>query len=174
MAASTWLKWIQGIGSALNTFTGSNTAKFAGNMYANSVNAGLNRTAAQNMAEKIEMGRQYGIHPLEAIGGNTSAGATIPMQNPFGGTQTVKSDPNERLNTRIKEESLKSLLREAQDAKWKYSIVIPVTHPELPGETLWGFNPKYQMFGTTAQAIVLASNRKTALKMLMKGFPPRS
>ena len=94
--AATWLTWIKGIGDALNSFTGSNTAKFAGNMYANSMNSANQRTVGQNMTEKILVGRKFGIHPLEAIGGNSSPSATIPMQNPFGGTQQVQQqDPTE-------------------------------------------------------------------------------
>ena len=166
------ISWI--LGSTLfkgaERLLGSNTAKFAGNMYANSVNAGLNTTAGQNMEDKILMGRKHGIHPLEAIGGNTNAGATVAMQNPMGGTtQVQQKDPIEE---ETKRRVLQSLIDEANDRKWKYSLLVPVSMKGEKNKKYWGLNSHYFGYTFLASTIQMAANGNEAFLQIMEQLSP--
>lgn len=135
-------------------------------MYANSMNSANQRTVGQNMTEKILTGRKFGIHPLEAIGGNSSPSATIPMQNPFGGTQQVQQqDPTE---TRTKKLIMEQLENEAKDRKYKYSLLVPVSLKGEPNKKYWGLNSHYFGYTFVASSIQAAANGQEAWAKLLE------
>lgn len=152
----------------LEKILGSNTAKFAGNMYANSVNAGLNRSDAQNMEERIAVARRHGIHPLEAIGGSTSSGPTIPLQNPFGGTSI--QEPKDEVEEKTKRLVLEQLQNESNDRKYKYSLLVPVSLKPGDPKKYWGLNSHYFGYTFVASSIQAAANGKEAWSKIVNGM----
>lgn len=136
------------------------------------------RFARDGLGWRIEDAKKHGIHPLAAIGASPGPMPTIPMQAPqsnlgalLSNMITPHTNPTNIMDAEIQRETLASLRREAKSAKWDYSLLIPVTHPHAPGKTFWGFNPKYQMYGSTAQALVIAANKDEAFKLLLEQAP---
>lgn len=120
----------------------------------------------------------YGIHPLAALGASPNTGPVVPMQNPLGPLSAALAnqqiDPDTGINRELKEYALREAKRREADAKWEYSILIPVSHPHLPeGKKLWAFNSKYAMYGLTAQTMVVAANSKEAMSLIFKGATPQ-
>ena len=170
---ATPLEWIKGIGTVLEFFdsaAGSNTAKFAGNMYANSQNAANQRTAAQNMQEKILMGRKYGIHPLESIGASAGPSPTIPMQNPFGGTTPAQPQEQvDQVEQETKQLILENLRRESKDSEHRNSLLVPVSLKPGGQKKYWGLNSHFFGYTFVASSIQAAANGKTAWDAILKG-----
>ena len=118
-----------------------------------------------------------GIHPAACMGVTQEQGASIPMQNTMGSMSGAlmaqQTDPDTGINRELKEYALKEAKRRESDAKWRNSILIPVTHPDLPpGKKLWAFNSKFAMYGTISQGLVLAANSNEAWGYIMQKATP--
>ena len=122
------------------------------------------------MRERIFVGRQEGIHPLEAIGGSTSSGPTIPFQNPMGGTQVA--EPVDNVAEKTKKLVMEKLEREADQEKYKYSLLVPVSMK--PGDTkkYWGLNSHYFGYTFIASSIQAAANGKEAWEKIVEQLSP--
>lgn len=162
------LAFLTGVIPWLEKILGSNTAKFAGNIYANYANSANRQTVGGNMEQQILIGKKYGIHPLEAIGGNVGSTPAIPMQNPLAGIQGKVEENN--LDTKIKEESLNALLRESNDHRNKYSLMIPLslTPDSKDGKKWWGVNSNYLGYNFLSTGLVYAANGEEALKLALE------
>lgn len=137
----------------------------------------MDRYAKRSTTWTIRQCMAFGIHPAKCMGVNPASGPTIPMQNPLGHVSgalaATQIDPDSGINRELKEYALREAKRQEQDSKWRNSILIPVTHPDLkPGQKLWAFNSRFAMFGTLAQTLVLAKNADQAWNLIMKGATP--
>jgi hypothetical protein len=156
---------LAGVGGGLLSLLGQNSA--------NHSNRSMQYDMAKNgLSWKIQDAAKHGIHPLAAIGAAPGPMPTIPMQNSLAGMSTAlvnhantlgSQDP---VSAQIKQYTLDQLRRESENAKWDYSLLIPVDHPQYPGLKFWGFNQRYQSYGTFANGVVLAANKDQALELL--------
>lgn len=136
--------------------------------------------AKQGVGWKIEQAKKYGIHPSVAIGASQGPMPTIAMQNPLanlsGGLSNAAAMHHQQKSDEIDAELKKYALEEAKarayDRLFEYELLIPVTHKDYPGQTIWAFNPKYLAYGTFATAVVIDANKDGALKKFKEMITP--
>lgn len=172
--------WIPYAASAISSLMGGRSG------YDSAGNAIQTYATKQNLktlpSSFVQGWSQAGIHPLAALGGGTGMMHTVPLQKTQAGLEGMSSALNQIgnymnqnndmvLDRRIKQETLAALVHEAKNRKWDSHILIPVKHKDYPGKQFWGFNPKYQMFGSLSQAIVIAGNKKEAMDLLIGDLP---
>lgn len=125
--------------------------------------------AKHGLSWRIEDAKKHGIHPLAAIGASPGPMPTIPMQNEFAGLSRAFQNlprPTNPIDERLKMYALEEAKRRAHDSQYDYELLIPVQHKDMPGQTLWAFNPRYLAYGTFATSVVMAANKDLALKMI--------
>lgn len=138
-----------------------------GSMYTNKKNREMQYDMARNgLGWKIEQGQKYGIHPLAAIGAAPTPMPTIPMQNPLSGMSSALTNNTGRdaIDEELRRHALNAARDEASDRLYRNYLVVPVNYK---GKQLWVFNPRFQSYGTFAQAITFAENADIAKKALM-------
>lgn len=141
-----------------------NTMRTVGSIATNYQNARMSTTTGQEMEDKIRTGLKYGIHPLESIGGNTSGGTTIPLQNPLAQIEQVQ--PVDRVQEEIKRHTLAQLEEESRNSS--SLLVGPISlYPNGP-KVYWGFNQKFQAWGTFANTLISAANYEQIAKDIRK------
>lgn len=136
---------------------------------ANKSNVSMQENYARHgLGWRIEDAKKYGVHPLAAIGASPGPMPTIPMQNVFSGlSSAISSLPQgtSGIDERLKMYALEEAKRRANDSQYDYELLIPVRHKDMPGQTLWAFNPRYLAYGTFATSVVMAANKDMALKL---------
>lgn len=138
--------------------------------------------AKHGLGYRIKDAAKYGIHPLAAIGAIPGPSATIPMQNEMSHmssalksmAQAGYSDKDGAVDAQIKQYVLAEAKRKALDSKYDYSLLIPVEHPQYPGIKWWGFNSRYQAFGSFANTVVMASNYDQALELMKQNVDEKT
>ena len=137
----------------------------------------MDRYAKNSTTWMLRQCMAQGIHPAACMGVSSGHSPSIPMQNPMsamsGALIAQNIDPDTGINRELKEYALKEAKRREKDAQWRNSILIPVTHPDLPqGKKLWAFNSRFAMFGTVSQGLVLAANSDEAWGYIMQKASP--
>lgn len=154
---------------------GSGILQSYGSYRANKANVSMQEDYAKHgLGWRIEDAKKYGIHPLAAIGASPGPMPTIPMQNELGGLSSALQNlppGTSGIDERLKMYALEEAKRRAHDSQYDYELLIPVQHKDMPGQTLWAFNPRYLAYGTFATSVVMAANKDMALKLLSDNLP---
>jgi hypothetical protein len=135
--------------------------------------------AKNGLSWKIRDAAKHGIHPLAAIGASPTPMPTVPMSGSLSGLSSALTTIGNMDNSgkivekQIQKYVLAQLQREALNAKWDYSLLIPVDHPQYPGLKFWGFNSKYNTYGTFPNMAVMAANAEQALELMKEEMTPK-
>lgn len=174
-----WLDSVTSFLEPVTKFTTANpwigpTVSFLGSMYTNRKNSEMMQDYRNSpLGPRIRDGMRYGIHPLAAIGAQPGPMPTIPMQNSLSQLSPAFTQPQEsEIDAQLKVYALNAAKEAAYDAKYNYELLIPVKHKDMPGKTVWAFNPRYLAFGTFASAVVMAANKDMAMKLMKEQLKP--